>query len=250
MNRPPIAVQLYTLRDLTSQDMAGTLAKVAELGYEGIEFAGYGNLQVEEAQRAAKEAGLKVVGNHTGFDALRNEFNKVIDDNLLLDNKYIVCPSLPNEQRTLEGYADFGKELNELGARVNSAGMVLCYHNHDFEFEKFDGQYGLDLLYANSEPNLVQAEIDTYWVKKGGADPAAYVRQYSGRVPLLHIKDLGADGKFAEVGNGSLDWPSIFAAAEEAGVTAYIVEQDVCPGDPIDSIRQSIENLKKMGKLG
>ncbi|HEX8551308.1 MAG TPA: sugar phosphate isomerase/epimerase [Abditibacteriaceae bacterium] len=249
MSRPPIAVQLYTLRDLTSKDMAGTLARVAELGYEGIEFAGYGNLEIEAAQRAAKEAGLKVVGNHVGFDALRNNFNKVIDDSLLLDNKYLVCPSLPGEQRTKEGYAAFGKELEEMGARANSAGMTLCYHNHDFEFEQFDGEYGLDLLYANSQPQLVQAEIDTFWVKKGGADPATYIRQYSGRVPLLHIKDMGADGGFAEVGNGSLDWPSIFAAAEEAGVTAYIVEQDTCPGDPMDSIRQSIENLKNMGKL-
>lgn len=249
MSRPPIAVQLYTLRDLTAQDMAGTLAKVAELGYEGVEFAGYGNLDILEAHRAVTGAGLKVVGNHTGFDALRNDFNKVIDDNLLLNNKYIVCPSLPGEQRSKEGYAAFGKEMNELGARVNSAGMTLCYHNHDFEFEKFDGEYGLDLLYANSQPQLVQAELDTYWVKKGGADPVAYIRQYSGRVPLLHIKDMNAEQGFAEVGNGSLDWPNIFAAAEDGGVTAYIVEQDVCPGDPIDSIRQSIEFLKSMGKL-
>lgn len=250
MSRPPIAVQLYTLRDLTSADMAGTLTKVAELGYEGVEFAGYGNLDVIAADRAAKELGLKVVGNHTGFDALRNTFEKVVDDNLLLGNKYIVCPSLPNEQRSYQGYSDFGKEMNDLGARVNSAGMTLCYHNHDFEFEKYEGEYGLDLLYKNSDAKLVQAEIDTYWVKKGGADPAAYINQYNGRVPLLHIKDMGADGGFSEVGNGSLDWPSIFAAAEASGVTAYIVEQDTCPGDPLDSIRQSIENLKKWGKLG
>ena len=249
MSRPPIAIQLYTLRDSTSTDMAGVLAKVAELGYEGVEFAGYGNLQVEEAHRVLKDNNLKVVGNHTGFDALRGDFNKVIDDNLLLDNNYIVCPSLPGEQRSKQGYADFGKEMNDLGARVNSAGMTLCYHNHDFEFERFDGEYGLDILYSNSQPQLVQAEIDTYWVQKGGVNPADYIRQYSGRVPLLHIKDMLQDGSFGEVGNGSLDWTSIFAAAEEAGVTAYIVEQDTCPGDPFDSIRQSIENLKSMGKL-
>jgi sugar phosphate isomerase/epimerase len=248
--RKPVAVQLYTLREQTATDMAGVLKKVAEIGYDGVELAGYGNLQIEELQRALTENGLKVVGNHTGADALRNNLDTVIEENLLLGNTRIVCPSVPDNERTGEGYAAFGKGLEEIAARLNSAGMVLCYHNHHFEFDKFDGEYGLDLLYANSDPKLIQAEIDTYWVKRGGVDPASYIRQYSGRIPLLHIKDMANDEaqSFAEVGTGILDWPGIFAAAEEAGVQAYIVEQDTCPGDPVDSIRTSFENLKSWGK--
>jgi sugar phosphate isomerase/epimerase len=248
--RPPIAVQLYTLRDLTSKDMAGTLQKVAEIGYEGVETAGYGNLEVEELQRVLKDNGLRVTGCHTSFNDLQNNFDKVIDDSLLLDNKYIVCPSLPQDLRNAEGYPAFGKQLEELGAKLNSSGMVLCYHNHHFEFDKFGGEYGLDLIYANSNPDLVKAEIDVYWVQRGGENPADYVRKHAGRVPLLHIKDMADDEQqsFAEVGNGILDWPSIFAAAEEAGVSAYIVEQDTCPGDPIESIRMSFDNLKSWGK--
>jgi sugar phosphate isomerase/epimerase len=250
--RPTIALQMYTLRDLTTEDMAGTLKQVAEMGYEGVELAGYGNLQVEEVQRACKDNNLKVVGLHVSFDALTNSFEKIVDDSLLFNTKYIVCPSLPDAQRTAEGYPEFGRGLNDIGARANSAGLVLCYHNHHFEFDRFNGEYGLDLLFANSDPKLVQAEIDTFWVQTGGADPAAYIEKYAGRAPLIHIKDMAKDEKrgFAEVGAGSLDWPSIFAAAEKGGAVAYSVEQDVCPGNPLDSIRISIDNLKKWGKLG
>ena len=249
--RPTIALQLYTLRDLTKTDMAGTLKQVAEMGYEGVEPAGYGDLPIEELQRVLSDLNLKVVGNHVGFEALQNNFTQVVDDNLLLGNKYVVCPSLPGEQRTKDGYVAFAKTLEEVGAKCNSAGLMLCYHNHDFEFERFDGQYGLDLLYENSESHLLQAEIDTYWVQNGGVDPAAYIRKYANRAPLIHVKDMANDEKksFAEVGTGSLDWPSIFEAAEAGGAQAYIVEQDFCPGNPIDSIRISLDNMKKMGKL-
>jgi sugar phosphate isomerase/epimerase len=114
-----------------------------------------------------------------------------------------------------------------------------------------DGEYGLDILYANSDPRWVQAELDTYWIQHGGENPTAYIKKYEGRAPLIHIKDMANDAgrSFAEVGAGILDWPSIFHAAEAGGAVAYIVEQDTCPGDPLDSIRISIENLKQWGKL-
>ncbi|HEX8236534.1 MAG TPA: sugar phosphate isomerase/epimerase [Abditibacteriaceae bacterium] len=253
MARPKIGLQLYTLRDLTGSDMAGVLKQVADMGYEGVEPAGYGNMDALTIKRVLDDCGLKVVGNHMGFSALNDNLQGVIDDNLLLDNRYIVCPSIPRDQRTsAEGYKKFAETLNEIGARLNSNDMILCYHNHAFEFEdRFDGQYGLDILYENSEPQFLQAEIDTYWVQKGRVDPASYIRKYAGRAPLIHIKDMANDEKesFAEIGTGKLNWPDIFAAAEEGGATALIVEQDVCPGDPIDSVRLSIENLKKMGKL-
>lgn len=256
--RPPIALQLYTLRDLTQTDMKTMLREVAQIGYEGIEPAGYGNLSIQEFAAAKDELGLKVVSNHTGFSALQDDFQSVVEDNRALGNSYIVCPSIPGEMRSsMEGYKQFAQSLNEIGAKLRGEGMQLCYHNHAFEFEdRFDkgiedGTFGLDVLYENSDPDLVQAELDTYWVRKGGVDPAAYLHKLKGRVPLLHIKDMAddANGSFAEVGNGILDWPGIWAAAEAAGVRAYIVEQDVCPGNPLDSIRLSLENLRKMGRM-
>ncbi|MDQ3812952.1 MAG: sugar phosphate isomerase/epimerase, partial [Armatimonadota bacterium] len=249
--RPVVALQLYTLRDLTKTDMAGALRQVAGMGYEGIEPAGFGNLTAPEIKNLCDELGLTVVGNHTGFEALRNNFEAVVADNQTLGNQFIVCPSIPAEQRTAEGYKQFAQTLNEFGQKLRDAGMQLCYHNHAFEFEQFDGRYGLDILYENSDPELVQAEIDTYWVQKGGVSPTEYIRKYAGRTPLIHVKDMADDEKqsFAEVGTGTLDWPSIFHAAEAGGAVAYIVEQDVCPGNPLDSVRLSLENLKKMGKL-
>jgi len=249
--RPVVALQLYTLRDLTKNDMAGVLRQVASLGYEGIEPAGFGNLDAQGIKSICDEVGLSVVGSHTGFDALQNNFDAVVADNRTLGNQFIVCPSIPGDQRTAEGYKQFAATLNGFGQKLRDAGMQLCYHNHAFEFDQFDGQYGLDLLYQNSDPELVQAEIDTYWVQKGGVNPAEYIRKYAGRTPLIHVKDMTNDERqyFAEVGTGSLDWPAIFDAAEAGGAVSYIVEQDVCPGDPLDSVRISIENLKQMGKM-
>jgi len=252
MTRPIIALQLYTLRDLTSTDMPGVLKQVADMGYEGIEFAGYGNLSAAEAKAATDDLGLKVISNHTGFDALQNNLDTVIKDNQAFGNKYIVCPSIPGDLQTGEGYRQFAGTLNDLGAKLRSeAGLQLCYHNHAFEFAQFDGEYGLDLLYANSDPENVKAELDTYWVQKGGVNPVKYIEKHSGRAPLIHAKDMANDDNqsFAEVGTGILDWPGIFAASEANGAVAYIVEQDICPGNPLDSVKLSLENLKKMGKL-
>ncbi|MBV9864229.1 MAG: sugar phosphate isomerase/epimerase [Abitibacteriaceae bacterium] len=252
--RPTIALQLYTLRDLTKDDMTGVLRQVAQMGYEGIEPAGFGNASVSQIKDLIDELGLKVVGNHTGFDAIKNNLDGVIADNQTLGNRYIVCPSIPGDQRgSADGYKQFAQTLNGYGRKLSEAGMHLCYHNHDFEFkDQFDGKYGLDLIYENSDPQFVQAEIDTFWVQKGGVDPAQYIQKYANRAPLIHVKDMTKDEKqtFAEVGTGSLNWPAIFAAAEAGGAQAYIVEQDVCPGNPLDSVRISLENLKQMGKLG
>ena len=250
--RPTIALQMYTLRDV-KDDLATTLRRVAEIGYEGVEMAGFGDLSAEQLRATLDELGLKMVGSHTGFNALRDDLAGVVNTNRILGNRYIVCPSVPGNQRSsAEGYRQFAQTLNEIGAQLRDAGLQLCYHNHAFEFEdRFDGQYGLDILYENSDPQLLQAEIDTYWVQKGRVDPAAYIRKYVGRAPLIHIKDMANDGKesFAEVGTGSLDWPAIFEASEAGGAVAYIVEQDICPGDPFDSVRISLENLKEIGKL-
>jgi sugar phosphate isomerase/epimerase len=128
--------------------------------------------------------------------------------------------------------------------------MQLCYHNHDFEFRQFDGRYGLDILLGATDPELVKAEVDTYWVQKTGVDPAAYLRQYAGRCPLVHLKDMTADESrtFAEIGEGSMDWSAIFTAAEAGGAAWYIVEQDTCRRAPLESVAISLRNLQSMGK--
>lgn len=249
--RPTVAVQMYTVRDHTEKDMAKTLRDIAAMGYEGVELAGYGDLDANGVKRICEEVGLKIVSMHVGIEVLQSALESAVDDALLLDVKFVVVPYIGEEYRTREGIANLGAILTEAGAKLNSAGLQLLYHNHAFEFEKIDGEYLLDLLYSSSDAKLLQIELDTFWAQKGGADVAAYIRKYGERVRLLHVKDMTDDERetFAEVGNGKMPWPEIFAAAEEFGVVAYIVEQDECERDSMESIKISIDNLKKMGKL-
>ncbi len=247
-NRPLIALQLYTVRDATAQDMIGTLRRVAALGYEGVEFAGFGNASLEEVAAALPEIGLKSVGSHTGIDALQGDLSGVVKAAQALGHTHVVCPYIGEEWRSAEGYKKLGETLAPIGAELKKSGLQLCYHNHAFEFEKYDGEYGLDILYKSAPADVLQAEIDTFWVQKGGDNPAEYVAKYSGRAPLIHVKDMNETGGFAPVGSGSIDWQSVFAVADATAV-AYIVEQDSCEGDPFESVATSIANLKSWGKL-
>jgi sugar phosphate isomerase/epimerase len=227
------------------------LRKVGEIGYAGVEFAGTGGLTAAELRRLLDDLSLRPAGSHTGLEQLETDINAALDFNEALGNRYVVCPYLPQERRaSADAYRALGEVLNRAGAACQERGLQLCYHNHDFEFQQFDGQYALDILYSATDPKLVQAELDTYWIKKGGVDPAAYIRQYSGRCPLIHLKDIAPDaqGSFAEVGEGTQDWPAIFAASEAGGAQWYIVEQDRCQRPPLESISISLRNLRAMGK--
>lgn len=245
--QPLLAVQMYTLRDLTKDDMAGVLRQVNEIGYDGVELAGYGNLAPHEVKRTADELGLSIISLHVGWKVLQNLLPQIIEDCALFGNRFVAVSLSPQICTSAAEYSQAGRTLEVTGRRLSEVGVQLCHHNHAFEFEhKFDEGYGFDLIYENSDPQWVQTEIDTYWVKKGGEDPAQYIRKYSGRAPLLHIKDMAEDGSFAVVGTGVLDWDAILQAARESGVQAFIVEQDICPGNPLDSIRLSYENFRKM----
>ncbi len=252
MSRPVVGLQLYTLRTVINDDPAGVLRQVAEMGYEAVELAGFAGLTAEEFKAALDEAGLKAVSSHASLQAVEDDFDAVVEQARLFGYSYVGLGSVPAELRgSRENWVATAQRLSAVGKRLREeAGLTFFYHNHAFEFEEqYDNDYGLDLLYANSDAQNLQAELDTYWVQKGGENPVEYLKKYAGRTPILHIKDMGADGDFAEIGTGSLNWPAIFSAAEAGGVQAYIVEQDTCPGNPLDSVRISIENLKKMGKV-
>lgn len=255
MARPVISLQLYTVRDHAARDMPATLRRVAELGYEGVELAGYGSASQSELLRALDETGLHITGAHVGLDKLQDDMNAVVEEQAALKNTNVIVPFLDASHRdSLEKWQQTARIFDDVGRRLREHGLTLHYHNHDFEFQRFDngggtGTYGLDVLYDNTDPLNLQAELDCYWVQKGGVDPAAYIKKLAGRVSLLHIKDMAANGDFAEIGQGTLNWPEIFAAAEAQGVTTYIVEQDSTPGDAFDSVRISLDNLKTMGKL-
>ena len=252
-NKIPIALQLYTVRDDAEKDFAGTIKQVAGIGYYGVELAGYAGHTAAEVKQILDDNNLKVVGGHVGYDQIASETDKVIAEYSAFGAKYVAIPWIGEDKRqTLDDYKKLGASFAELGAKLKPAGITLLYHNHAFEFEKFGGdEYGFDALFAAADPSLLKVEMDTFWVKKGGEEPANYLRKYAGRVPLVHLKDMGDDGDFRPVGEGNIDYPALFAAAEEAaGTEYYIVEQDSCKtATPLESVAISFANLKKWGKV-
>jgi sugar phosphate isomerase/epimerase len=248
----PLAVQLYTLRDQIAQDFAGTVEQVAQVGYAGVEMAGYGNLRTAaEAKRALDDVGLKIVGTHVGIESLENDITRVFDEQHALNSPTIIIPWMPEERRAdAAGWKRAAQSLNPIGAKCRERGLELCYHHHSFEFQEHNGKTGMDILLENAEPGLVKIELDVYWLKHGGEDPVTFVQRVGGRAPLVHLKDMaaGPERRFAPVGAGTLDFKSIVAAMRASGARWGIVEQDQCyDTPPIEAVRISYENLRRIG---
>jgi len=247
-----IAAQLYTLREYTKtpRDIADTFHKVAEIGYKAVQCSALGPIDPRELKRIADGEGLKICATHTGFEKMRDEPNKVIEEHCLWECKYAAIGSMPGSYRNADGFVRFAKDASEVGKKLLEGGICFGYHNHSFELEKFGTRTGLAILYEESDPRYFKAELDTYWIQHGGGDPAAWIEKLSGRIPLLHLKDMtmrGSEQLMAEVGEGNLNWPRILSAAKSAGVEWYIVEQDTCQRDPFESLAISLRNLKGMG---
>ena len=250
MPKLPIALQMYTVREEAERDYAGTVRQVAAIGYAGVELAGRGGLSVRELRDVLQETGLRVCGSHVGIDQIEKDMAQVAEENLEIGNSRIVIPYLSEDRRQgADGYKKTAATLNALGDTLRTQGLTLCYHNHAFEFEPLEGgQFGLDILLDNTDPMLVKAEVDTYWVLVGGQDPVAFVRKHKGRVPLMHLKDRDtADGSFAELGTGDLPLDALIAAAPEVGTEWLIVEQDQCKRPPLESVKISYNHLKARG---
>jgi sugar phosphate isomerase/epimerase len=242
----PISVQMFTLRAETEKDFVGTLEKVAEIGYQGVEFAGYGNLTSVELKSHLDRLGLKASGSHVSLELIKNSLDEVIKYNLEIGNKHIICPMADFKDK--EELLQLAAILKNAAEKCKESGLSFSYHNHAHEFKDIDDQHGLDVLFAESG-ELVLAEIDTYWVTRAGIDAAEYVRKYKGRCPLVHFKDMepGEEKVFAEVGEGTMDFRSIAKAAEEAGAEWVVVEQDRCKRPALESVKISYDNLKAMG---
>jgi len=190
--------------------------------------------------------GLEVVGVHVDLARLEHDLDASLADVLILGSPYVICPWVPPERRSAEGYRALAHMLNLIGAACRTRGLQLCYHHHDFEFERFGALSGMEILLHETDPALLQVEIDVYWAAYAGVDPVALLRGLAGRVPLVHLKDMAADGSraFAEVGHGVLDVESILAACDEVGVKWLVVEQDHCQRSPFESVAMSLAFLR------
>lgn len=248
MLRKPIALQTFTVRDQVAKDFRGTIQEIAKIGYHGIEIGGdTGGMNAVELTKFLDGLGIKAMSWHSPFDQITDNTQAVIDYAGELGLRFVVCPFAGGERAG--DYYTLAKKLEKAGARMREAGIRLCYHNHAHEFKEYEGNRAIDILLANSKHDSLAWQLDTYWVKAGGAVPEEYIRKYAGRVPLLHLKDMtaGENPTFAEVGEGVLNWSEIFAAADEVGVEWYIVEQDSCQRPPLESVKISFQNLKRMG---
>jgi sugar phosphate isomerase/epimerase len=273
-------VQLYTVRDQMKDEASKqkTLEAIAAIGYKEVEVLHPG---MAETCRIAQHVGLSPVSLHIEAPVVTGDWsawrdmarqtgmplppesygiNAIISEAQPLGFKYLVVSYLMPAERARPGFLQtFADAMNKAGDAVSKAGMQLCYHNHAFEFEKQpDGRTGLEALASGFDKQLVKFELDVFWVSIAGGDPAALLRQYAGRVALVHLKDKAngtpretneakvSAGTFKEIGRGSLEFPAILEAATAAGVQHYFVEQDHTPGDPLASLKTSFEYLQHL----
>ena len=246
---PNVGLQLYTVREQLAADFDGTLARVAALGVREVEFAGYHGRAAAQVKAALRRHGLLAPSAHVTTAELRGGLESVIEAAQLIGHRYLVCGYVPaEERRSLDDYRRLAELLNRAGGLTRRARIQLCYHNHDFEFEKIDGQIPYDLLLAQTDARLVRMQLDLYWISKAGRSPLDYFAKHPGRFPSVHVKDMDATARrsFTEVGRGVIDFKNIFAAAPRAGVRHYFVEQDETPASPFDSVKISLDYLKRL----
>ncbi|MBC7400854.1 MAG: sugar phosphate isomerase/epimerase [Mucilaginibacter sp.] len=260
-----IGLQLYTVRDAMAANPAAALAKVAQVGFNSVEGATYTGdekfygMDAKAFNQVLKQNDLVMLSSHyrlgeeqtNGKDTMGtmlHDWDKAVDDAAEVGLKYMVCAYLSDPERgNLDHYKKLADDFNKAGERCKKAGIQFCYHNHDFEFKQQDGKYPYETLLTNTDKDLVKMEMDLYWVTKAKQDPIKLINENPGRFPLFHVKDMDKTpaASFTEVGNGIIDFKTIFKHADKAGMKYFFVEQDKTPGDPFNSISQSFNYIKK-----
>ncbi len=253
MKTTQIAAQLYTVRDFTKTetDIAETMKKVKQLGYDAVQCSALGPVSPRKLKNIVDGEGIAICATHTDYARMRDEPQAVIEEHQLWGCKHAAIGGIPGEYRNYQGFVTFAKEASEVAARLAEGGVSFSYHNHSFELQRFNGRTGLDILYEESEPKFFNSELDTYWLQHGGADSVQWIRKLKGRAQIIHLKDMAMQGstqRFAEVGEGNLNWTAILDACLYAGVEWHIIEQDTCyERDPFESLALSLKNLNAMG---
>jgi sugar phosphate isomerase/epimerase len=265
-----IGYQLYSARVEAERDWEGTLLKLKNIGYEGVEFAGYYGHGAAEVKAYLDSIGLEVASSHVPLRDMIADEDAAIAFHKALGCRYIAVPYLDESRRPgAAGFADTIRRIAAFGSRCKASGIQLVYHNHDFEFVKMSGEYGLDFLYDAIDATLLMTELDTCWIRYAGEDPVEYLRKYRGRSPVVHVKDyvgvkgegspyalIGVDGEptaaagtfqYKPLGYGCQDVKAILDAAKQAGAEWAIVEQDESTErSPLEDAQLSMETVRKL----
>jgi sugar phosphate isomerase/epimerase len=254
MSKHVVGAQLYTVREFTKtiDGVAESLKKVADIGYKAVQISGFGDVDPKDVAKMVDDLGLTVASTHRNWHDFQTNLDTEIEIHKLWNCAHPAIGGLPRDYHVPDGVKRFRDELDPIAEKLAAEGMDFSYHNHNHELVKWGGTTWLDMLYDQIPPEMLKAEIDTYWIQAGGADPALWVEKCAGREPLLHLKDmiitLEREQRFAEIGEGNLNWAAILDAAKKGGVEWYLVEQDRSyDRDPFESLAISYRNLVKMG---
>jgi sugar phosphate isomerase/epimerase len=246
-----VAAQLYTVRDFckTPADIATSLKKIRGIGYQAVQISGLCPIAEVELVSMLKDHDLTCCATHEPGDEILNQPQRVVGHLKKLGCRITAYPWPAGVKfDTLANVKAFAARLNDSGKALHDAGMVLCYHNHHIEFRRVGGRTVLEILFAETDPRYLQGEPDTYWVQHGGGDPVEWCERLKNRLPIIHLKDYIVTAEnaptFTEIGNGNLNWKRIIPAADAAGCQWFCVEQDTCPGDPFDSLKQSFDYIR------
>lgn len=245
----PIGLQLYSLRDVASKDVPGTLEAVAKMGYQGVEFAGYYGMKAEDLRKLLDKNGLVCCGTHTGLETLLGDaLQGTIEFNKTLGNKYLIVPGLPAANvSSLAALIDTAKLFTELAEKVKGSGMKVGYHAHGGDFKPVADRIPWEVLFSNAGPDVAM-QLDIGNTMGGGANPIAMLKKYPHRSATIHLKEHGGPAN-AVVGEGDAPWAEVFELCETTGDTEwYIVEQEAYSDSPLESVKRCLENLRKMGK--
>lgn len=244
----PIGLQLYSVRDEAQKDPAGVIAQVAGMGYEGVEFAGYYNLPAEKIRKLLDQHGLKCCGTHAGLPSLLgDEFARTVEFNKTIGNKYLIVPGIPGNMspNTKQAWVLFAKLMDEIALKAKEHGMLTGYHNHAGEFTPMNGDIPWVVFASNSRKEVV-LQVDIGHVARAGADPAAYMEKFPGRLKTVHVKDFAKGQPDPVVGKGEVDWPTMFRICEGPGGTEWYIIEDESREQPMQRVKTDIENLRKL----
>ena len=253
----PLGVQLYTVRSIIQNDLPGTLAGIRKIGYRTVEaFAAEYKMPAKDLRQAIIDAGLIVPSAHFGYPDFGTRFDYAKE----LGLECMVCSSIPaTVANSADGYKRAADQYNQWGQQAQKVGLKFGFHNHNSEFNEYGGVTGIEILLQNTDPALVQWQMDCYWVAQAGHDPVAMIRKYGKRLQSLHLKDRKPNvttsletgpgsAHFTEVGTGTLDWPTILHLADKFHIANMYVEQDQVERPPLESLQISYTNLEKFLK--
>jgi len=247
--RKPIGLQLYSVRIECEKDLPGTIAAVAKMGYEAVEFAGYYKYSARDLRKMLDDSGLKCCGTHIGLETLLGKaLPATVEFNKTIGNEFLIVPGLPEERTaSRQAWLETARIFNGVAEKLKPEGMRVGYHNHTMEFKQLDGELPWDTFFMHASKDVVM-QVDIGNALEGGADPVPFIKKYPGRALTVHVKEYSKTNPKAYIGEGDVKWREIFALLEKTGGTQwYIVEYEVQGMPALDSVKHCLENLRKMG---